>query len=218
MKLLNTIEIKPWDYTENEYESPSVSKAENPKVWSDFWYKCISDSNLQNLKPIALGSYLVEMNNIGDAELKTILKKELEEIDLPDFKEYVGQIIGGIVIIENDKIIIEPTCCGDISDIQNWKEIENAELEKWNQLWLGHPWIFYKRTKNHIAFSDYTDYNLEDFKDISEKHRFSEQELLSEIKLNRNIQIEFENRISKILRELEIKDANETAKLMTGNK
>ena len=218
MKLLNTIEIEPWDYTENEYESPSVSMAENPKAWSDFWYKCISDSNLQNLRPIELGSYLVDINNIGDAELKTILKKELKDVDLSDFQKYVGQIIGGIVIVENDKIIIEPTCCGDISDIQNWEEIENAELERWNQLWLGHPWIFYKRTKNHITFSDYTDYNLEDFKDISEKYKFSEQKLLSEIKSSRNNQIGFEKRVSKILAELKVDNANDIAKLMTGNK
>ncbi|WP_452601472.1 hypothetical protein [Pontimicrobium sp. MEBiC06410] len=218
MKLLNTIEIEPWDYTKNEYESPSVSKVENPKAWSDFWYKCISDSNLQNLKPIEIGSYLVDINNIGDSELKTILKKELEDVDLSDFKEYVGQIIGGIVIVKNGKIIIEPTCCGDISDIQNWEEVGNAEFNKWTQLWIGHPWIFYKRTDNYIAVSDYTDYNLEDFKDISEKHKFSEQEFLSEIKISYKIQIEFENRISKILKEMGINNADEIAKLMTGNK
>ena len=218
MKLLNTIEIEPWDYTENEYESPYVSKAENPKAWSDFWYKCISDSNLQNLKPIELGSYLVDINNIGDSELKTIIKKELKDVDLSDFQEYVGQIIGGIVIVENDKIMLEPTCCGDISDIQNWEEIEKSELNKWTQLWIGHPWIFYKRTNNQIAISDYTDYNLEDFKDISEKYTISEEKLLSEIKASRNNQIEFEKRISKILSELKINNANEIAKIMTGNK
>ena len=56
MKLLNTIEIEPWDYTEKEYESPNITKAENPKEWSEFWYKCISDSNLQNKKPPQLKS------------------------------------------------------------------------------------------------------------------------------------------------------------------
>lgn len=139
MKLLNTIEIEPWDYAKNEYESPSVSKVENPKAWSDFWYKCISDSNLQNLQPIELGSYLVDINKIGEPELKTIIEKEIKGVDLSDFQEYVGQIIGGIVVLENEKIVLEPTCCGDISDIHNWEEIGNAELNKWTQLWIGHP-------------------------------------------------------------------------------
>ncbi|GGG04275.1 hypothetical protein GCM10011344_00770 [Dokdonia pacifica] len=218
MKLLNTIEIEPLDYAKNEYESPTVSKVENPKDWSDFWYKCISDSHLQNLQPIELGSYLVDINKIGESELKTILKKELKDVDLSNIQEGVSQIIGGIVILENDKIILEPTCCGDISDIRNWEEVGNAQLNKWTQLWIGHPWIFYKRIDNYIAISDYTDYNLEDFNGISEKYKFSEQELLSEIKLCRNNQIKFENRISEILKELEIKNANEIAKLMTGNK
>lgn len=218
MKLLNTIEIEPWDYAKNEYESPSVSIAENPKEWSNFWYKCISDSDLQSLQPIELGSYLVDINKIGEVELKTILQKTIKDIDLSDFQEGVRRIFGGIVIVENDKVIIEPTCCGDMSDIQNWEEIEKSESNKWTQLWIGHPWVFYKRTGNYIVISDYTDYSLEDFKNISEKYKFSEQKLLSEIKSSRNRQIEFENRIRKVLLELDIKNANEIAKIMTGNK
>ncbi len=73
MKLLNVIEIQPRDYTENMYESPNTSKIEMPEAWNDFWYKCISDSNLQDLKSIETGSYLVDTNTIGDVELKTIL-------------------------------------------------------------------------------------------------------------------------------------------------
>ena len=217
MKLINTIEIEPWGYTQNKYDSPSISRSEDPKGWSDFWYKCISDSNLQNLKPIELGSYLVDLSKIGEAELNIILKKELEDIDLSNYQEYVGPIIGGIVILENDKIVLEPTCCVDLSDIQNWEEIESTELNKWTLLWIGHPWIFYKRTEKYIAISDYTDYNLEDFKDISEKHKFSEQELLSEIKSSRKHQIEFENLVSKTLIKMGVKNANEIAKIMSGN-
>ena len=218
MKLLNTIEIEPWDYTENEYESPNVSRDENPQKWSEFWYKCISDSNLQNLKPIELGSNLVDINNIGEPELKTILKKELKDVDLSDYQEYVGQINGGIVVMDNEKVIIEPTCCGDLSDIQNWEEIGKTELNKWTQLWIGHPWLFYKRIDNNISFSDYTDFNLEDFKNISENQKISEKTFISEIQLMRKSLNEFEKRISKALTEMEINNADGIAKLMVGNK
>ncbi|MFC4634498.1 hypothetical protein ACFO3O_11305 [Dokdonia ponticola] len=218
MKIVNTIEIEPLDYTDNEYAYPKTTKIKDPKAWSDYWYRCISDSNLQNLEPIELGSYLVDINKIGDSELKIILQKELKDIDVSDVEEYVGQLIGGIVIIEHDKVIIEPSCCGDVSDIQNWESIETSKLDQWTQLWIGHPWLFYKRTDHNIILSDYTDYNLKDFKNISEKYKFSEQGLISEIKSSRKCLNDFKNRITRALEELEIDNAHKIAKLMIGSK
>ncbi len=43
-----------------------------------------------------------------------------------------------------------------------------------------HPWIYYKRLPGTIAFSDYTQSNLEDFKDIGEVHKISKEELKEE--------------------------------------
>jgi hypothetical protein len=219
IKLLYTIEVEPYDYTENEYKSPRTSKIETPEAWAGFWYECISDSNLQNLKPIETGSYFVEISKIGDAELKIILQNQLKEIDLSDFEEYLVQLCGGVVIIDTDtdKVIIEPSCCGDMSDIKNWESIEFSELNKWNHLWIGHPWVFYKKTEEHISFSDYTDYNLEEFKNISEIYRFPEQELISQIKEIRKNHDNFDTRIKRNLIEMGIDNAEGIAKLMTGN-
>lgn len=218
MKLLNTIEIEPWDYTENEYESPNISKVKNPKAWSDFWYKCVSDSNLENLKPIELGSYLIDIKNISDSELKTILQKELKGKDLSNAEEYVEPLFGGIVIIENDNIIIEPTCCGDIANLNHWEEIEKLELNKWEQLWIGHPWVYCKKTIESIILSDYTEINLSDYKGLSEKYIFSRKELNSHIKSCRKDIMDFEKQIRKVLVKLGIEDRNKISKLLTGNK
>ena len=217
MKLINTIEIEPSDYELNNYERPNGTIEEKRDEWSELWFKCVSDSGLNNIKPIESGSWFVDISQLTKNDLEIIIKKHIEDVNLSNFEEEMVALSGGIVIQNNNEILIEPTCCGDISDIQNWEEIRNTELNKWTQLWIGHPWVFYKKKDNYITISDYTDYNLEDFKDISEKHKFSEQELLSEIKSSRNCQIDFENRISEILVEMEIKNANEIAKLMTEN-
>ncbi|MBD0404520.1 hypothetical protein [Flammeovirga sp. EKP202] len=217
MKLINTIEIEPWDYSKNEYDLPSKTKAEDPEAWSNYWLKCISDSNLQNLKSIAPGSFLVDMKTVGDFELKVILEEKLQDLDPSEIEECLGRISGGIVIVENDNIIVEPNCCGDLSDILNWEEIGNASFNKWTSLWIGHPWIYFKRTDKYISISDFTEKNLEEFKSISEKHKLSEEELVAEIKICRNDQIHFENRISEILVEMNIKNADEIAKIMTGD-
>lgn len=216
--LINTIEIEPFHFTQNEYVSPKKSKKESPLEWQDYWYRCITDSGLQNLNPVESGSYFVDINTIGDTELKIIIQHELQNIDLAEFEDQTGCMIGGIIIIKDGKIILNPNCCGDLSDLDNWEVIPQKEINKWEHLWLGHPWIFYKRTGKNVEFSEYTDLNLIDFHNISPKHIIPEHLLVSQLNQMRLIQNTFEQRVSKILLELDIEHHNKIAKLLTGNR
>lgn len=217
MKLINTIEVSPYDYSEKEYEYPNGSSSEIPDEWNEFWIRCISDKNLGNLRAIRKGSYLVDIETINDQELEEIVKNELKEVELDDFEEQVCRICGGMVIIENEILLIEPTCCGDLSIINQWESIFEDKSNAWQQLWIGHPWLFYKKEKGNVAFSDYTELNLEDFKDIKSKFQFSEEELKKEIGIIRIGQNKFENRICNILNKMGINNSERIAKLMTGN-
>lgn len=217
MKLINTIEVSPYDYSEKEYEYPQGSSSELPEEWNEFWKMCISDKNLENLCAIRKGSYLVNIETINDKELEEILKNELKGVELDDFEEQIGRMYGGIVIIENEILHIEPTCCGDIGNLNEWESIFEAKSNTWLQLWIGHPWLFYKKEKGNVGFSDYTELNLEDFKDIKIKFQFSEEELKKEIEIIRIGQNKFENRIRNILNKMRINNSERIAKLMTGN-
>ena len=177
MKLINTIEINPFDYRNAEYESPNVSLSEFPEQWNEFWRRCLSDKNLGNLCAIRKGSWLVDIETINDNELEEILRNELNKIGLEDFKDRVSIICGGIVVEEGDDLLIEPTCCGDIGNIVEWEGIFESESNDWTQLWIGHPWLFYRKENGYVEFSDYTDLNLEDFKDIKSKFQFLEEAL-----------------------------------------
>jgi hypothetical protein len=217
MKLLNTIEVSPYNYSDTEYEYPSRSSSEFPDEWNEFWIRCISDKNLGNLCAIRKGSYFVDIETINDNELEEIVKNELKEVELEDFEEQVSRICGGIVIIENNISLIEPTCCGDIGNIKEWESIFEDKSNGWNQLWIGHPWVFYKKENGNIEFSDYTDLNLEDFKDIKSKFQFAEEELKKEVEKIRSQQNRFEHRIHKILDKIGIINSERISKLITGN-
>ncbi|PON10658.1 hypothetical protein C2W62_48915 [Candidatus Entotheonella serta] len=67
IQLINTIEISPYDYANQEYESPKPSGWEDPEAWHQYWIQCISDKGLDSLKPIEPGSYFVDIQTIGDA-------------------------------------------------------------------------------------------------------------------------------------------------------
>jgi hypothetical protein len=217
MKLINTIEVRPYDYSEKTHEYPKGSSLEMPDEWNEFWIRCISDRNLGNLSAIRKGSYLVDIETINDQELEEIVKNELKEVELDDFEEQVGRIGGGIVIVENEILLIEPTCCGDIGNINEWESIFENKSNAWHQLWIGHPWLYYKKEKGNVGFSAYTELNLEDFKDIKSKFQFSEEELKKEMEIIRIGQNKFENRICNILIKIGINNSERIAKLMTGN-
>lgn len=217
MKLLNTIEISPYDYANSEYEHPKGSVLELSEEWNKFWKRCISDKNLGKLNAIRKGSYLVDIETISDNELEEIVKNKLKEVDLEDYEEQVSKMDGGIVICENNTFLIEPTCCGDIGNIKEWEHIFDDKSSDWFQLWIGHPWVFYKRENDKIEFSDYTESNLKNSKDIRSKFHFLAEELKKELERIRAQQNHFEIRIRKALDKMGITDSEHISKLMTGN-
>ena len=217
MELINTIEISPYDFANSEYEYPNGSSKDLPDEWDKFWKKCLSDKNLENLKAIKKGSYLVDINSITKTELKEILKSELEEVELDDYEEQVGRIYGGIVIKIENEFQIEPTCCGDIGNLYGWEEIIENSNKDWKQLWIGHPWIFYRIINDGIEFSDYYEANIEDIEKIKSILKIPIKDLKNRLKIIKKEQIEFEKRIQNVLDEMGIENSNRIAKLMTGN-
>jgi len=218
LELINTIEISPYDFANSEYEYPNGSSAELPNEWDKFWKKCLADKNLENLNSIRKGSYLVDINSIKKLELKEILKSELKEVELDDFEEQIGKIYGGIVMKTKDKFPIEPTCCGDIGNLYEWEEIFESANADWKQLWIGHPWIFYRKANNEIEFSDYYEANIDEIKNIKSILKIPINDLKNKLEIAKNEQINFERKIQIALEEMGIKNSNRIAKLMTGNK
>ncbi len=217
MKLINTIEINPYDYANTEYQCPNGSSKDLPYEWNKFWRRCISDRNIENLKAIKEGSYLVDITSIGDKELEVIIKNQLKEVDLADYKEQVSSICGGIVIKVDEEILLEPTCCGDIGNIQEWENIFEEKSDNWKQLWIGHPWIYYRMKGGIVELSDYYETNIVDLKEVNVMLTIQEKDLFSKLKLIKKQQIEFEQRVRIILDKLAIKNSKEIAKLIMGN-
>lgn len=217
MELILTIEIEPYDYAKNEYESPKGSAVDYPDEWNAYWLKSISDSHLDNLKAIKNGSFLVDIVSIHETELEIILEKQLEDIEWDFLEEQIGKLSGGIVVKENDNFRIEPMCCGDIGTTKDWEQIFETATDNWIQLWIGHPWVFYKRNNGIIEFSDYTDSTPEDLKDIKSLFSVSETDLKNQLSNIRKQQDEFELNIRKVLNKINIPHSERISKLMTGN-
>ncbi len=225
MKIIYSIELSPYSYSKEEYQYPNKSSKELPKEWTEYWYKCLADSGIKNLQPIKTGSFFVDLDTIDDEELAIIVKKEIEKIsedlseeELSNLEESVHCIEGGIVIIDENNVIIEPRCCTDLGDLSGWEDIFSKEENNWEQLWIGHPWIYYKKTTEFIEFSAYTELNLSDFYDIKAVNRFPTQWLRNEIDKAKISRARLEKRVLEILLEMNINNPINIAKILTGNR
>lgn len=188
MRLINTIEVSPHDYEPGEYPDGLIS------ISKDMW--------------------LFDIATINDNALNKILKNILKDIDLPDFHEQVCALSGGVALEHNNSLYITPSCCGDIGDIYNWEEMLEAQTAGWQQLWIGHPWIYYRKTESYFEFSDYTEAGPDALNNLRILITVPSSDLKHELAQIRTEQYVFGKRIEKALQDLGIPHAAEIARLM----
>ena len=181
----------------------------------EFWTACISHSGLGRLRPIGNGSYLVNLTTINDRELEVILQHELKEVDLKAYNEEVGRLDGGIALSLNERIYIAPNCCGDIGDLAGWEGVGTEATGEWKQLWIGHPWVYYRVLDDLVEFSEYTE--REETEHLPVKVTVSKYELMLEVKRMREEQDYFQERVQRVLEKMGIEHSEAIAEIMTGN-
>ena len=143
-------------------------------------------------KPISEASkFHFDISELCDSDIDKILTER--NIKRIKSNSKVSPLSGGIAVIENNIPVIEPTCCNDLQSINVWEAVLKSDQNRWRQLWIGHPWIYYKVIEDLVYFSDYTE---------SGKEEYMEREQ-SDIEPIRVITIlELKNQLSKMRIEL----------------
>lgn len=211
-----TIELIPTQYANTQYEFPNGSAAALPEGWNDYWKKCLADSNIGHLEAISKGSFLVDIESLDNAALHIILENELSKADLSDPENSICKISGGVAIRVEDKYLIEPNCCCDIGDLLEWESILENGKEDWSFLWIGHPWVYYRKDGALFEFSEYVDQTDVNFESLKTSFSIECEKLDAEIRMLREKQIAFEGKLAAILKEMEINDAEKIAQLLIG--
>lgn len=215
MKLINTIEVSPLKYFKEEYELPEISDYPNPEEWYRKWEEAVSKLNI-GFHTIQEDSYLVDIQTINDADLQLILEVHLADIELDNLEDSIVSFDGGIVVKQNDEILIQPTCCGFINYIKDWERIFEGQSNNWGDIWIGHPWIWYKKENGMILFSDYTESNLNDNEVVKVILEVDESEFKIEFEKVKQHQINFKHRIIDVLKKMNVENAEKISELITG--
>lgn len=180
MKLIPVIEI---GYANQGIETPEQGPYwEYPNEWDDFNNKSYKKAGFKDLfKPFDIGASLYEIEVISDDNLKKIVVDHTEELRKGEYdRDQSSPLFGGYVLEINTERLFYPQCCGDLGDIQFWRNISNGK----ESFYEGHPAPLVKFEKNEIVFDLNVQEFDEEFTPIPERRlfRFSKDELKRAIK------------------------------------
>ena len=214
--LVNVIELSSLLYAEDDFELPKISDYPDPEEWYSKWGEVASKFNF-NFKIIEKGSTLADIETMDDENLQMLIEARLEDReDDPDEGCFVLAFDGGIALEKDNKIYIRPMCCSDMSDLKNWQDLLTNSSAEWKTLWIGHPWVLYRKENGKISFSEYTESNEIDPANIKILVEVDESELRAEFEKVLQRQTDFKNRVLNILKKINAENPERMAELLTG--
>ncbi len=130
------------------------------QAYADFAIEIFKKHGIKNIEKLDPHGYSsVKISDIDDSDLKVLVEKELDDAEIPENgTEIVGSFSGGLVLISENGTVINHQCCGSISDYKNWKEFLKKSPENWEQIWIGHPWIYGRINDDALELSDYIEH------------------------------------------------------------
>jgi hypothetical protein len=126
---------------------PNLSGAEMDAFdgeWPDEW----SASEITGLHPITrlTGDDVLERFLEIGGRAATNVRRCPEKRTSPVFS-------GGVILRSGDDVLIEPTCCSDLSNVASWSAAAAWRGDDWSRVWIGHPWISARFDNGWIVLS-----------------------------------------------------------------
>lgn len=159
IELIPVIEIT--NYDQDIPMPPSGPYWEFSDEWEDYHISTnIKAGYSQNLKPYAKGSSFYRVSEISDADLLKITKKEIDSqiSEEGENNELYISFYGGYILRINNIDQYFPQCCGNLGDIEDWKNLFNKD---YSFFYMGHPSPRIEKSENKIIF-DFLNAEIQD--------------------------------------------------------
>lgn len=158
INLLPVIEVAPWQFSKNLSMPEKGPASKYPEEWEEYWRESLLDAGITELTPITAGSFFVSTHQFNDIQLQAFLRVSIMEwggLDALNAPEFEPFLYGGFAF-NSQKLrhIIEPSCCGELKDLSEWKRAASLDDPEWEILWIGHPWLSMKYEEPYLILSE----------------------------------------------------------------
>lgn len=146
LELVPVLQLEPHKFATCDRDSPSGVFQDDQDAWFLYWATCLADSGITGLRPLRQGSWHVPTANFNDSgNLRRFLQVTFHDwggIDSPSNPDRRAILDGGLALRgPAGDVLVEPGCCADLGDANNWKMAAEHRGPEWQILWIGHPWI-----------------------------------------------------------------------------
>lgn len=157
LRLVPVVEFEPGAYGSTPQPCTGPWTTEESET---YWRACLRAGGVVGVDPIAPGSWLVPLVALKSPDLlHRVLQVHFAD-GVPADLDEIGPLCGGLALVDGGEMLVLPTCCGDLGDLDNWRTATEQRTESPEMLWIGHPWltVWYQAPMLHIR--EETEYNL----------------------------------------------------------
>ncbi|QDU47755.1 hypothetical protein [Gimesia panareensis] len=199
-QLIPVLELEPGTFSTQDRVFPYEEGKDQTNEEQEHWDSCLADSGITNLTPIKTGSWFVRATVFSDEQLDQYLRVIFadwggihETLDDPDC---LPELPGGFVLLsQTGEVLVEPTCCCSLKDLENWEAAAQNRSQSWQTLWVGHPWISTRFQTPWVILSDYHELEME----IPERWVVRRQELQQAIQNAERELTQFSLKLERVL-------------------
>jgi hypothetical protein len=140
-ELVPVVEVSPL-----RFSSRAIPTTAGADEWHEHWRLCLVDAGIAEMTSVRTGSWYVPTVHFKTAsQLRTFLRVSIEALggfEAVISKDEVMRLDGGFAFRDaGSSTWIEPGCCGDLSNLSEWKIAAAYRDSGWETLWIGHPWL-----------------------------------------------------------------------------
>ena len=105
VELLLVLEVWPHWFSDRA-QPDEVGSREHPVEWGSHFQECIRQLMLKDL---------------ADADISSIT--ELNALSTSELKEHIAPLYGGLALVHEGTVLLQPGCWGNLSDVGSWVRI-----------------------------------------------------------------------------------------------
>jgi len=214
IELVPVVEFGPELFKQGSREFVPIDSANYKTLSEKFWFDMLSDWGIVGIQPYDRGSWFVRLSDVGDHALDVLVRQHLSsEYFLNQDIDEVMPFDGGLVF-DTDLGRVFPQCCGDMSDIENWRDMLAQDCLDNEPLWIGHPWLSVtKFGSKNIKIAETTEYPIDHDLRIFE---ISPQDLKGTFDVALKDTISFQKRVERACKNLGLERVSALSKILCG--
>jgi hypothetical protein len=158
VELLPVIEITPWLLKDGLPDDPPEWATSSPNPQHAWWCHLMEEAGLGHVNSLGASQFVAVRDLRRPADLRFILQRFFEHnVQPPDsmVPEESASFAGGYALLGAGTPHLLPQCCGDLSDLSEWRDVLDDGSLDWQELWIGHPWVYARWRDGFLCISGF---------------------------------------------------------------